>query len=215
MNTKNRHKSKVFTLIIIDRSSSMKAIRHSMVKGINMLIDSVKCIGQRNRSLQEHYMTLVLFGGNHIRILCDNIPVEKIHGITMREYLPYGTTPLYDAIGLSLCHTEIHLKDIRHTHVLAIIISDGSDNSSEDYSFCRLQNYINELQNKGWTFHIVLTYHDSIDIVPEIGTCNVIRFRCDALGVKEMVSYLQKTMSEHYDRLNSGNQLFGIKPKDK
>ena len=84
-----------------------------------------------------------------------------------------GATALYDAIGYA-----IHKIDSvqRHTHrnhraekVMMVIITDGYENSSREYSLPRIKSMITAKEEAGWEFVFLGANIDAAEVAGEFG----------------------------------------------
>lgn len=158
----------------------------------NNLTNNIKHLAQEYRATQEHYITLVLFGGKRIRLVYDNVPIDEISPLTIWKYAPYGMTPLYDAIGFTLCHTEIYVEKIADAVVWVSVITDGIDNSSEEYTLERLHGFICDLRGKGWFFTLMTANNNDLQNLTSIGFSEAQYFSCDEIGVKKAFDFLHQ-----------------------
>ena len=102
-------KTKVYNVIIMDRSGSMWDIQKSAINGFNEVLGGVKADAKTYAETQEHYMTLVLFDSTSIDNVHWNENPEKASILTAETYVPGACTPLYDAIGKTLTKLEKEL----------------------------------------------------------------------------------------------------------
>ena len=91
-------KTKIYNLIILDKSGSMHDIRQSAINGFNVTLGSIQAAQKKYADTQEHYLTFVTFCGCGIEYVHDNIKVSETNKITSDDYEPCCVTPLYDAI---------------------------------------------------------------------------------------------------------------------
>ena len=108
-------------VLILDESGSMDNIREKMLHSINDLIKEQKQIKDRPATF-----TLVKFNDG-INRKFNNSPLENVNFLTPEDYVPSGTTALYDAIG-STINWFRNEKD-----VLMVIITDGQENASKKW----------------------------------------------------------------------------------
>jgi len=133
--------------IIIDNSSSMSPLSKFVVDSFNEQIDHLKKIKN-----QKITVTLAFFDSlTDIRIF--DKPIEEFHHLKHEEYRPNGMTALNDATGLIIDKfkqtSDPSKKDLSH---LFVIITDGAENASKEYSQVSVSNMIKTLQSEGWTF---------------------------------------------------------------
>ena len=135
-------------VFILDKSGSMSGLERDTIGGFNAMLKKQKTIDG------ECYITTVLFDHNY-ELLHDRIDIRAVSGITEREYEVGGTTALLDAIGRTINkignaqkHTD---EDYRAENVLFIIITDGEENSSREFSLEKIKMLIERQKNEyGW-----------------------------------------------------------------
>lgn len=128
-------------VLILDESGSMDNIREKMLHSINDLIKEQKQIKDRPATF-----TLVKFNDG-INRKFNNSPLENVNFLTPEDYVPSGTTALYDAIG-STINWFRNEKD-----VLMVIITDGQENASKKYNKSKISEMIDDKQkNNNWSY---------------------------------------------------------------
>lgn len=151
-------KTTVFNLIILDESGSMDSARKATISGCNEVINAAKSMAQEQAGKERYLMSIYAFQGNSkvpSRYIIKNQPVEKISHINMKDYRPWGSTPLYDAIGTTL--TELESIAATHENALGIvtIITDGYENDSRNFTGAQVRNLISRLKELGWSFNFI------------------------------------------------------------
>lgn len=128
-------------VMIIDESGSMEEIKDKMIKSINDLITEQKQVKERPSTF-----TLVKF--NHtINRVVKNKNLNDMTNLKSTDYIPSGTTALYDAIGDTINWFK-NEKD-----VLMVIVTDGADNASKKYTKRDIGNMIEEKKrNNNWSY---------------------------------------------------------------
>lgn len=152
-------KTKVFNVIILDKSGSMSSIARQAVDGVNETIGSIKSAQEKNPD-QEHIVTLVAFCGCEMKTIYDNEPVAQVKPLTDKDYRPCCMTPLYDAVGTTI--TRVHALKSREENSLAIvtIITDGYENASHEFSHAAIRSLIESYKEQGWQFTYIGADHD-------------------------------------------------------
>ena len=169
-------KTKVYNVIIMDRSGSMWDIQKSAINGFNEVLGGVKADAKTYAETQEHYMTLVLFDSTSIDNVHWNENPEKASILTAETYVPGACTPLYDAIGKTLTKLEKELHGDPNVSVIVTIITDGYENSSTEYSLKAVQALIKHLKDEGWSFAYMGTDHDVKGVTVSLSITNVMKF---------------------------------------
>jgi len=181
METKN-----IYNLIILDESGSMTSIQRQAVSAMNETIQGVRN-AQKDNPEQNYFISLVVFEGSGmrgVRTVRDRIPVANIEDIRQEEYRPGGCTPLYDAMGSAINHLKNATK--KEDPVLVTIITDGMENSSEEYSGKAIKNLVSMQRECGWTFAYVGANQDAVEVARELDIKNALNFDATEKGTKRM-----------------------------
>lgn len=128
-------------VIILDESGSMESIRSDMIKAINDLIMEQKQVKERPCRL-----TLVKFNDSVTRTI-KNMDIANVRAIKPTEYVPSGSTALYDAIGSTVDWFRYE-KD-----VLMVIVTDGMENASRKYNKRLITEMLDEKEkHRNWSY---------------------------------------------------------------
>ena len=134
---KKIEKTKVYNVIIMDRSGSMWDIRKPAIMGFNEVLGGVKAAQTKYAETQEQFITLVLFDSASIDEVYWNADPSTAEHLTTETYVPGSATPLYDAMGRTLTKLERELKEDENHSVLVTVITDGYENDSREYDLRR------------------------------------------------------------------------------
>jgi uncharacterized protein YegL len=180
---KNKHQ--VHNLIILDESGSMISIKKTIINGFNELINSVKNIEEEFQE-QEHFISLISFNSKKNNVIHFTEPVSKIITINDNNYNPESSTPLFDAMGLSILKLKHYLNDKNNYSVLVTILTDGEENASKEFTLIEIKRIIEELKTENWTFTYIGTDHDIDKTVKDLSINNSMFFENNAAGIKKM-----------------------------
>jgi len=173
---KKTEKTRVYNVIIMDRSGSMWDIQKPAIMGYNEVLGGVKAAAKQFEQTQEQYFTLVLFDSSSIDAVYWNAPALEAAILNEETYVPGACTPLYDAMGRTLSKLEKELKDKENYSVVVTVITDGYENSSHEYDLNAVKKLVEHLRKKGWTFAYMGTDHDVEGVTLKLSISNVIRF---------------------------------------
>ena len=179
----------VYNLIILDESGSMSSIWRQALDGINETLNGIRKTQDEYPS-QHQYVSIVTFEGNGVRgvkTLRDRIPVENIQNLKDDDYRPGGCTPLYDAMGLSLNYLQHCVRD--EDVVLVTIITDGYENSSNEYSGQAIKALVEKFREKGWTFAYIGANQDAVEVAEGLNIDNAMNF--DATPPGTVMTWLE------------------------
>lgn len=143
--------NKTIVNFILDKSGSMEVIRDSTISGFNEYIQTLK---KDKESEYEFLLTLFDNGTetHHAR------PIENVKELTLETYRPDGTTALYDAV----CKTIMKTKDSNDRKVITIIMTDGQENASTEFTKESMRTLIKDREAKGtWKFVYLGANQDS------------------------------------------------------
>lgn len=191
-------KTKVFNLIILDESGSMSCIERQALNGLNETLQTIRR-AQDKFPEQEQLVSIVPFESGNIRLLRDKVSIKEVNDLRPDEYNPGACTPLYDAIGFGINSIRKVVTD--DDSVLVTIITDGEENSSEEYSGKAIATIIDELKKKGWMFTYIGANQDAVSVAMTINITNAMNFVQDDEGTKAMFEK-ERRSRERYFELN-------------
>jgi Mg-chelatase subunit ChlD len=133
--------------VILDRSGSMEGIKNDIIGGFNQYVADQKKNGGKVT------MTLVQFDTeNSYEIVHHMLPIADITALTDRTFVPRGGTPLFDAIGRGINDLEKQIGAVKNRpdNVALVIITDGEENSSKEFTRAQVEKMIKEKTDAGW-----------------------------------------------------------------
>lgn len=148
-------KKQIHNLIILDESGSMGMIKNATLKGFNELAKKIMSLSDESPS-QEHLISLSTFNGNGIkeRLFCQ--PIAELVNLNDSNYKPDSTTPMYDAICKSVLRLKRELYGREDFGVLVTIITDGLENTSQEFSHKETKLLIQDMSaDSRWGFGLI------------------------------------------------------------
>ena len=152
-NQKPTTKTRIYNLIILDKSGSMSSIRQAAFTGSNEVLNGIKAAAEKHVDTQEHFASLMLFDTESMPYILDMVPAAQIQLMREDQFVPCACTPLLDAIGMALTRLEAEVK--KHERALAsvTIITDGYENASHEFTYHQIHQLIGRLkEQEGWNF---------------------------------------------------------------
>ena len=159
MKTNEVKTKRVFNLIIVDESGSMSIIRKQAFAGMNETLQTVRQMQEKFPD-QEQRVSLVTFDTSHTTWHYDNTPSSDTKNLDWKAYNPGGGTPLYDAMGSAIAKVNAQIED--GDNVLVTVITDGEENSSQEWTLKMVRTMIEKLKKQNWTFTLIGT--DNLDV---------------------------------------------------
>lgn len=154
-------------VFILDKSGSMAGLESDTIGGFNSMLEKQKKVDGECR------ITTVLFD-NRYELLHDRIDIRAVSPMTEREYQVGGSTALLDAIGRTiqkLVHVQKNTaEEYRAESVMFVIITDGAENASREYSAAKVKAMIEEEKAKcGWEFVFLGANMDAVETAGRFG----------------------------------------------
>jgi hypothetical protein len=155
--------NKTLVNVILDRSGSMNSNRAGTISGYNEYINAL-----RGDKQGEYFVTLIQFDAPldapELTVKYEEKPLADVPELKEVDYEPRGNTPLYDAIGECIRRVETKSRS-----VLTVVITDGLENASKEFSKDSIKRLIAEKEKEGWTFAFLGADIDSYAVGASLG----------------------------------------------
>ena len=197
--------TKIYNLVILDRSGSMTPLREVAVQGYNETLDVIRAAQQQYDLEQQNLITLALFNTEVTNVFdCDTI--QNVPNLLWDNYVPYGGTAMWDAIGISLTNLKTKLDSLENATAVVTIISDGEENSSYRYSCKQVASLIDELKNQGVMFVFMGTNQNVQQTAEALHIDEYKSFPYTVEGMKDAWKRGMKSSADYYDRMSQYNK---------
>lgn len=197
-------KTRVYNIIILDKSGSMNAIRKEAVDGCNETIASIRAAQKRHQDTQEHYISLAAFCRCGIDMIYDKTPIDEAQELTWEKYSPCCMTPLFDAIGVTVKSMETYTKSIAEfvdTAVLVTIITDGYENASREWNASGVKALIEACKREGWMFSFIGAGEEVLKTAEHIAITNTMLWKQTSEGTKDVFDNENKARDRFFDSM--------------
>ncbi len=172
-------------IAILDRSGSMSHLVADTLGGFNAYIDEQKKVdGECN-------VSLVTFGSEYTPIY-GSTPLDNVVELTTEQYRISGMTAMNDAIGKATVDAGQRFAAMneadRPEKVIVLIITDGAENSSREYSQSAIKAMITEQENKySWEYVFLGANIDTKQVASNLGMkmSNVATYSDTAIGTAD------------------------------
>ena len=166
----------LYVSLILDESGSMQSCKRAAIAGFNQYL----------KSLQDEpaptWFTHTVFNASRTEVRYRGVPVATVPQLDIETYRPQDTTPLYDAIGQTLMAARQEAP--AEFKKLCVILTDGMENSSKEYTRKQIFALIKTCEREGWRFVYLGADHDVWEAGEDLGIAQECRvaFSKDDIG---------------------------------
>lgn len=129
-------------IFILDKSGSMRYYTDETIRGFNTMLDV------QRKEEGRAYITTVLFNEKSV-YLHEREEIEKVKKLTWKDYEAGGCTALLDAVGDAI---EKAGRSRCGNKTVVIVITDGLENASVNYTYKEIREKIASRRLQGWEF---------------------------------------------------------------
>ncbi len=196
----------VYNLVILDESGSMELIKTATISGFNEIVQTMREIEKKFPD-QKHFISLVSFNGSGIRTLLDRASVQSIRELNHRSYRPSSSTPLYDAMGLSITRLKYDTAGVESAGYLVTVLTDGEENASREFNASQIRALVDDLKRAGWTFTYIGANHDVEKAALTISVNNTMTFVAEPEEMKMMFDKEKRARVNYANRLQNNQAV--------
>lgn len=191
-------------VFLIDKSGSMYGSEKDTIGGFNSLIEREKA---KDYNVN---VTTILFNQGY-EVLYERMPISEVCMLTTDEYFVDGSTALLDAIGRTVTTLDRQVCN----KVLFVIMTDGMENSSVEFSKSQIRKMID---SHDWEFLYIGADIDSYAEAGKIGirksrTANYAKSREGIGRVYDSVELAANCLMNDID-MDDGNWKRNLKDYD-
>jgi len=178
---------------VLDRSGSMGSIQDATISGFNEFKN-----GQAAED-GEAFFTLTLFD-TRFETVCEAVPIREVSDLDRSTYRPDGMTSLFDAIGHTMRITDDFVAAHSPDQVLFVIMTDGGENSSREFSGERIFQMIEDRQKLAqYEFMYLGANQDSYAVGRDMGVRDgrMMDYAATPEGSREVMARASRNVSAH------------------
>lgn len=200
----NNQKTKIYNLVILDKSGSMSSIAQGAIMGFNETLKGIRNAQEMYKDTQEHFVSLYVFCSCEKVYLYDKEPIANVQDLDRRRYYPCCGTPLYDAMGFSLKALQKDIQDMDDATAVVTIITDGCENASSEFSGNAIKALVEELTNKeGWMFSYIGANQDVKAVGASLSIQATMSFDYDSARMRKAFDKEMHAKMRGYERLSN------------
>jgi Mg-chelatase subunit ChlD len=204
LETKDAPIDDLHIVMIVDKSGSMDNIQHDIRGSINKFIRD-----QQKLKVDKSTFTLVLFD-NSVSTIYEKKLLTEVKELTEKDYQPDGGTALNDAIGMTM------KKYNADKHLCVVVVTDGQENASHDYSGKDIKELIDKKEADGWKFIYLsadlATAQQGDKLGMRSANADLLETSCNnyAVGYRGLSMGLQKECSAAVTQIRSSGKMKGM-----
>lgn len=170
---------------VVDKSDSMRPLVSETISGYNSSVDSYK-------NMKENVVVSLYLFNDSVSRLPDNV-AKNADILSEHNYTPTGWTALLDALGRSITEVGAELalmqEEFRPGRVVFVIITDGKENASKQYTHAQIKEMIQHQTEKyNWDFLFLAANIDVKETATALSIPNWAEFEYDTQGVQKLYS---------------------------
>jgi uncharacterized protein YegL len=155
----------------------MQSLHADVVGGFNTFLASQ----QSAQGTAE--LTLVQFD-TQIETVMDGVDIQEVKPFRNGDFVPRGSTALYDAMGSSMDKLGFRLaarqEKFRPENVVVAVMTDGEENASRRFTFGQIQERIEHQRSfYNWEFVFLASELRTLDISRQLGVAEDKSMRWD------------------------------------
>lgn len=179
----------IHVCFIVDESGSMSGTESDIIGGFKKIIDQQRAVKEGKCAV-----SLYKFQSRVSKIYIGK-DVNEVDYLDEKSYQPGGCTAMNDAIGTAIDEIGKWLDDMDESEKpeknLIVIMTDGEENSSVEYSFDKVKNMIKHQEEKySWSFMY-------------LGTDITDASYAKSYGFDNRLYSSKKSISKSYDMINT------------
>lgn len=183
---------KTLICLILDRSGSMSGREADVIGGVNTFIEEQKKLPD------PASICFVRFDTGGVERFRPLTELAACPPLTKDDYVPRGGTPLLDAVGQTTVQLDEDWKTERPDRATVVIVTDGQENSSVEYTKEKVKALITSREASGkWAF---IYLGANVDAFAEAGSmginlANTAGYQNTAAGTKSLYTTLSASVA--------------------
>lgn len=178
--------------LLLDETGSMQSCLDATISGYN------EYIGSLARDKKNKYLfTLTKFDSTHVTTVHDGVPIKQVPELNRDTYIPGQMTPLYDAIARGIKALG------QKRNVLFVILTDGMENASQEYSQRDVFKMIGKKTEAGWSFVYLGANQDAYAVGGGLG-----------IPKGNIAKYSTRRTAETFDAISRSTQHYAAAPAE-
>lgn len=170
-------KAKLTVHVVLDRSGSMNSIKTDTIGAFNAYVETLA------KDAPGSKLSLTIFDSQSVDTIVNDVKIGEVVPLTTDTYQPRASTPLYDAIG----KVVTLLADAKGKNKALVILTDGHENASREYTKDAVKKLLDEKQEKdNWLVLYLGANQDAFSVGAGIGVqaATAMNFAASGTGMR-------------------------------
>lgn len=183
-------------VFILDKSGSMAGLEEDTIGGFNAML-------RKQKELEgDCHISTILFNHTH-ELLHDRLDIKAVAELSGEQYRVGGATALIDALGFGLdklINVQAQTAPAyRATQVLFVIITDGYENSSGNYTSEQVKAMVEKQTAEGWEFIYLGANIDAVETARAYGITpdRAQNFHADKQGIHTITEAVSAAATQY------------------
>jgi uncharacterized protein YegL len=191
-------------LFILDRSGSMSDCWSTTISALNEQILSIRQAQQLNPEVPIK-ANLVVFSSD-VQFEFLNVPAAHLDELNVHRIQPGGMTAMLDGIGQGIARIEHVMQE--GDDVICIILTDGEENSSREFTYSAIGKKIEKLKaSQRWTFMMMGADFDIFEMAEKLKIDSDRQFKYSKAMTNEIFQEVNHSIQDYIQAKSEGSSM--------
>jgi Mg-chelatase subunit ChlD len=169
----------------------MSSVRDDTIGGFNTFIE------EQRKGTNDQVYVITQFD-NEYDVMQDGVELDDVITLSIQNYVPRGSTALLDAMGRTISAMDSILDGDRTIDkALLVVLTDGHENASREFTRDQVFKLIEERSEKNWDFSFLGAGQDAIGQASSLGIRNSIQYSNTGVGTTQAFNSISRSVSNY------------------
>lgn len=200
--------------VVLDRSGSMGSIKDNTIEGFNAVLREQK------ETEGEVSFTLAQFDDEY-ELVYNGVDIKDVPFLNSKTYNPRGRTALYDAVSKTIDSVGESLRWLpeskRPEKVVFIIVTDGHENASNEFSYEDMTYRLKHQQEKyNWQVVYIGANQDAMVVAQtfNIPMANAMTYTVTPLSTRNVFLGVSKKLKDYRTGESAGMSYTSVEREE-